>query len=140
MPEADANSTPAKPPADKPKAEAEEPEKSADWGTLGCLFLALLGLIFVGGNLTSFGEFQNLSPVSNQNEPEFNEVDFNPNNVEENSNFVFSEPIEPDFATTIVDEADFPSGEINNHLPYIPTETPCLERPVHPPPKPIKKH
>ena len=97
MSQADANppksSTPTKPPADKPKSEASKTEKSSEWGAIGGLFLALLGLIFVIGNTTGLGESQNSSPVSAPNEPEFNPVDFNPNYFEENNNVeVFSNP------------------------------------------------
>ena len=136
--------TPAKPPADKPKPEAKPPDKSGDWAALGGLFLALLGLIIVMGNVTGFGESPNRSPVSNQNEPEFNEVDFNPNNnIEENTNIEFSDALEPEFSPTVINEEDFSSDVINNSLPHIPPNTPCLQhpiRPIHPPPKPIKKH
>lgn len=136
--------TPAKPPADKPKPEAKPPDKSGDWAALGGLFLALLGLIIVMGNVTGFGEYQNQSPVADQNEPEFNEVDFNPNNnIEENTNLDFSDPLEPEFSPTVINEEDFSSDVINYSLPHIPTNTPCLQQPVppiHPPPKPIKKH
>ncbi len=135
--------TPAKPPVDKPKPEPKPPDKSGDWAALGGLFLALLGLIIVMSNVTGFGESRNQAPVADQNEAGFNEVDFNPNNIEENTNLEFSDPLEPEFSQTAINEEDFSSDVINHSLPHIPTNTPCLEqpiRPIHPPPKPIKKH